>query len=424
MKKTEMNSARIRNIFIICIVSTLMGQFYISPFNTDFRLTLVVFFISLFLLYFNDYNIIFISVSVGICTFLFRSFIFYLEHDVIFSKVIIQFIPVLVYYFFFGLLFKVLKIRESSNQPLNMFFYLLIADSIPNIMEISIRRIWNPIDFGNVINQIILIGIIRTTAVLVVYYWVKYYLNKFQESERSKYYRESIMLISKLKTELFFLKKSRNNIEDLVSYTHHNYETTKDAKSKASFLKIAKDIHEIKKDYLRVITGMDSVFSSETNIKYMSNKDIFNILEDNALKLIKSKNKNIIFTASYDEIFLTDKFYSLISILNNLIINSIDAIDLYGEIKLRFGSADNNIIFVVEDTGEGIPKDKLDIVFREGYTTKYDSETGIMSTGLGLAHVYNIVTEYFNGKINIESAIKKGTKISISILKNSLIKGE
>ncbi len=400
-----------------------MGQFYINPFNTDFRFALVVFFLSLFLIYFNNYNILLICMSVGLSTCLFRSMIFYLRHDVEFYKAILQFMPILAYYFFYGIFFKILKIREILNYPLIAFLNLWVVDSVSNIIEASIRRVWNIFDFNTVINQVIFIGALRTTAILAIYYWIKYYLNKFQESERDKYYRESIMLISKLKTELFFLKKSRDNIEELVAYTHHHYEAANDEKVKTPLLKIAKDIHEIKKDYLRVSTGMNSVFNSDTNIKYMSNKDILNIVDDNVLKLIKSKNKNIILSVHYDQMFLTDEFYSIISILNNLTINSIDSIKSYGKIAIETVFKDDEIEFIVTDTGEGIPGDKMEVIFKPGYTTKYDSQTGKMSTGLGLAHIHNIVTEYFNGNINVESEMKKGTKITVRIPKEMLIKG-
>lgn len=409
------NNMKIRNIFIICIVSTLMGQFYISPFNTGFRLTLVVFFTSLFLVYFRTYNVIFISSTVGICTFLFRSLIFYLRNDLAFSDVLIQFLPVLSYYFFFGLFFELLKVRENLESPLTGFLSLLVADSLPNIIEASIRKIWAVSDFSLIINQIIIIGILRTSAVIIIYYWIKYYINRLRASEKEKYYRESTILISKLKTELFFLRKSKKNIEDLVSYTHNHYEETKNEKYKAALLKIAKDIHEIKKDYLRVTTGMSAVFDSDSNIKFMSNKDIFDIIEDNAIKLISSKNKDIQFSVECDSLFLTDKFYSTISVLNNLIINSIDAIESSGKINIGSYVEDDRVIFYVEDTGEGISPDKLNVVFKSGYTTKYDAETGKMSTGLGLAHVNNIVTDFFKGDINICSELKKGTKISFTI---------
>lgn len=419
----RINDMKIRNIFIICIVSTLMGQFYISPFNTGFRLTLVVFFTSLFLIYFKEYSIILISVSVGLSTFLFRSMVFYLKNDLDFFSVLIDFLPVLSYYFFFGLLFRILKIREILDYPVNAFLSLLVADSIPNIIEASIRRVWLTSDFGTVIKQIVIIGALRTSAVLTIYYWIRSYINSLQESEKEKYYRESTLLISKFKTELFLLKKSRNNIEDLVAYTHNYYESIKDEELKAPLLKIAKDVHEIKKDYLRVVTGMNSVFESDNTIKHMSNKDIFDIIEDNTLKVIKSSYKNIDFSVEYTQIFLTDKFYSTISVFNNLITNSIDAISSSGEIHIGSVVKKDKVIFYIKDTGEGIPESKLNIVFKSGYTTKYDPDTGKMSTGLGLAHVYNIVTDFFKGEIDIKSTQGKGTRISFSIPNYMLMEG-
>jgi two-component system sensor histidine kinase YcbA len=323
----------------------------------------------------------------------------------------------------FGILFQKLKVRQILDNPFNAFLSIWACDSISNVIEVSTRQIWRIVDFSTILSKIMLVGAIRTTIILFIYYLIRYLVIKFQESERDKYYHESIMFISKLKTELFFLKKSRDNIEDMVAYVHHYYEVTEDEKLKAPFLKIAKDIHEVKKDYLRVIAGMDTIFHSDTNIKYMSNKDILNIVADNALKLIKSKDKNIALSVHYDQVFLTNDFYSIISILNNLIINSIDSIESFGEIDIEMTFKGKNIEITVVDTGEGIPEDKMDVIFKSGYTTKYDAETGKMSTGLGLSHVHNIVTEYFNGVIKVESKIKKGTKMIIDIPKETLMRG-
>jgi len=80
------------------------------------------------------------------------------------------------------------------------------------------------------------------------------------------------------------------------------------------------------------------------------------------------------------------------------------------------------VVFLVEDTGEGIPEEKMEVIFKSGYTTKYDNKTGKMSTGLGLSHVQNIVTEYFKGTIDVMSEINKGTKITIRIPREIIIR--
>ncbi|ADO84313.1 signal transduction histidine kinase regulating citrate/malate metabolism (plasmid) [Ilyobacter polytropus DSM 2926] len=420
IKKSDI---KIRNIFIVSMVAILIGPFYITPFNTNFYLTLLPIFLSLFLICFKNDNVVVISMSLGLSTFLFRSIVFYLSNEVPLENVFTQYTPLLVYYLSFGILFQKLKVRQILDNPFNAFLSIWACDSISNVIEVSTRQIWRVVDFSTILSKIMLVGAIRTSIILFIYYLIRYLLIKFQKSERDKYYHESIMFISKLKTELFFLKKSRDNIEDMVAYVHHYYEVTEDEKLKTPFLKIAKDIHEIKKDYLRVIAGMDTIFHSDTNIKYMTNKDILNIVADNALKLIKSKDKNIALSVHYDQIFLTNDFYSIISILNNLTINSIDSIESFGEIDIEMTFKDEEIEITVVDTGEGIPEDKMEVIFKSGYTTKYDAETGKMSTGLGLSHVHNIVTESFNGVIKVESKIKKGTKMIIDIPKETLMRG-
>ena len=89
---------KFRNVLMISMISVLMGQFYISPFNIGFRLTFAVFFMSLFLIYFENYSVMMITMSVGISTFLFRTIVYYLGSDISFFLVVIQYLPVLSYY--------------------------------------------------------------------------------------------------------------------------------------------------------------------------------------------------------------------------------------------------------------------------------------------------------------------------------------
>ena len=320
-------------------------------------------------------------------------------------------------------MFKIFDVRSYFNQPFNFFLTLWICDAIPNIIEASVRKAWEIAEFDQLVIMIIIVGVIRTILTLAVYYFTMYYTERLKIREREKYYREIVVFISKLKTELFLLNKSRNDIENAVSYIHECYDELEDENSmKKPLLKIAKDIHEIKKDYLRVIAGMNGVFKIDTNIKYMSVKEIFYITKDNCEKLIESKGKKIEVFIEYDHVFLTEEFYSIISLLNNLTINSIDSINYQGKIFIRSRFTDNKVNFSVEDTGEGIPKEKIGIIFKSGYTTKYDEHTGKMSTGLGLSHVKNIVEEYFRGSINVISELKRGTKVIIKIPGSKILK--
>ena len=416
------NKQIIKDIFTISMVSVLMGQFYLSPFNIGFRLTLAVFFMSLFLIYFKEYNIILITMSVGLSTFFFRTLVFYLGNDIGFFNAIGIYIPVLFYYLFFGIFFKILDVRNLLDKPFQFFISLWICDAVPNIIEVIIRKAWQYSEFNKLIVTIIIVGALRTIVLLSAYYLTSFYYDKEKLVEREKYYREIIVFISKLKTELFILKKSRNDIENAVAYTHNYYDTIDDENLKKPILKIAKDIHEIKKDYLRVIAGMNSIFDTDTEIKEMTIEEILLIVKEHVINLVKQKNKKIDVYIEYNEMFKIKEFYTIISVLNNLTVNSIDAIKGSGKIKIK-ANLDEDIQFTVEDTGEGIKNEKKEVVFNSGYTTKYDKETGKMSTGLGLSHVWNIIVENYNGTIEIESETNIGTKFLIKIPSNKIIFG-
>lgn len=88
----------------------------------------------------------------------------------------------------------------------------------------------------------------------------------------------------------------------------------------------------------------------------------------------------------------------MLQLLSNLCKNANEAMTQGGKLTIRIEEEKDNILFYVEDTGEGIPKENLDKIFEPFFTTK-----GIgKGTGLGLATIYGIAKMH-NGKITVES---------------------
>ncbi len=88
----------------------------------------------------------------------------------------------------------------------------------------------------------------------------------------------------------------------------------------------------------------------------------------------------------------------------NLLVNAAHAIDDKGKVYIRTGMADVDSVFIeIEDTGHGIPEDKLSRIFDPFFTTK---EVG-KGTGLGLSLAYGIIEKH-KGNINVESKQGKG----------------
>jgi len=92
---------------------------------------------------------------------------------------------------------------------------------------------------------------------------------------------------------------------------------------------------------------------------------------------------------------LCDKNQFAIAV-NNLILNSIQAIDETGTIEISIDENDDQIIIQIIDSGMGIPKEKIDKIFEPLYTTKQQG------TGLGLTSVKTIIKSH-GGIISVTS---------------------
>ena len=92
-----------------------------------------------------------------------------------------------------------------------------------------------------------------------------------------------------------------------------------------------------------------------------------------------------------------------------IIVNASEAVSEKGEIIIRTRNPDeNHVRLEISDNGSGIASDDIPHIFEPFFTTKRDAR----GTGLGLAIVHGIVTNH-KGKIEVDSAIGKGTTISL-----------
>ena len=97
-------------------------------------------------------------------------------------------------------------------------------------------------------------------------------------------------------------------------------------------------------------------------------------------------------------------------VVENLMKNSLDALQGHGAIDVHISSDDKHVMVDVKDTGKGIPKGNWKRIFEPGFTTK------TRGWGLGLSLSRRIVEEYHDGRIAVvDSEIGKGTTIRITL---------
>ena len=105
-------------------------------------------------------------------------------------------------------------------------------------------------------------------------------------------------------------------------------------------------------------------------------------------------------------------------ILINLVGNSIKFTkDGFIQIRIIELEKENNkrkIKFEIEDTGIGIPKEKIDLIFKEFKQASSEIKDSYGGTGLGLAITKKLIA-LMGGQIKVSSELGKGTKMSFEI---------
>lgn len=151
-------------------------------------------------------------------------------------------------------------------------------------------------------------------------------------------------------------------------------------------------------------------------------------IELNAFDLIKlldsctehiANNKPIVFERNYQEKkieIVADRFY-LMDVLNNIIQNSIDAIEAAdveeGKIGLTVLREYEWIVIQISDNGVGLTSLELKHLFKPLYTTKNSPD----NWGIGLSAVKKII-KLHRGEVYVQSVKGKGTDFTIMLPQN------
>ena len=177
---------------------------------------------------------------------------------------------------------------------------------------------------------------------------------------------------------------------------------------------------------LHVILGLIQIGQYEKAVSYIENisiiqretiSKVMNSIENPSLaalvvgKIARASECNVKFTikegTSYKNDDITVPSEALVTITGNLIDNALDAMNMDSsntEKELQFGAytKDGELLITVKDTGPGIPKENLEKIFENGFSTK---GTG---RGIGLYHTKQLI-ESLGGKITVESQNGRGS---------------
>ncbi|HDK7167987.1 TPA: sensor histidine kinase [Clostridium botulinum] len=411
--------------FLVMFSSQIYIKLFVNHFNISFGIIVLI--ILLYMIEMDDK--IMVAITSSFLVYMIRIFVYFLENSEINSALklgISNHFPEFIFYLVYITIYFIIIKNKNLNT---LLFKLIICDFFANFTEMSIRHIIYLENFSlNIIIGLIFVAFLRSTLIWVMINLMIRYNNTLLKKEHTERYIKLLASNSTLKSEVYLMEKSMDNIEKVMGKSYKLYmdvsQKDLDETLKTEIMEITKDIHEIKKEFNLIVRGVNSLTNTKELKDSMNYYEILDILRH--MINIEIKNTKIIFKIGKGENFNTIYHYYLISIFRNIIMNSIDALKDKdnGLIYLNHNSINidniNGHCFEIIDNGQGIDKEDKKYVFNPGFSTKIDFDTGDVNRGLGLSIVKDIVETKLNGIVKLTSIKGKGTKSMIFIPKDVL----
>ncbi len=160
-------------------------------------------------------------------------------------------------------------------------------------------------------------------------------------------------------------------------------------------------------------TKLDSGFI-ELNLL---NCNIISVVEEITLSVgeyINNNNLKLTFDTEIEEKIMACDLDKIERIMLNLLSNAVKFTPAGGEIYVNILDGKEYITIVVEDTGIGIPDNKLDIIFDRFRQVDKSFTRNHEGSGIGLSLVKSL-TEMHGGEITVESEFGFGTKFIVKL---------
>lgn len=161
------------------------------------------------------------------------------------------------------------------------------------------------------------------------------------------------------------------------------------------------------------ISKIDSGFY-KTNFE---NRNIVNLVEEITLSVVpyaEMKGISVQFDTNVEEKIMGCDVDQMERVILNLLSNSIKFTQPGDKITVNFYDKGKNISIIIKDTGIGIPKNKLNMIFQRFGQVDKSLARNHEGSGIGLSLVKSIV-EIWGGNISIESDYGKGSTFIIEV---------
>lgn len=318
--------------------------------------------------------------------------------------------PEIIFYIMMGIFLLILGVATGHSRKLYIFIpCVIVFDYFSNALELF-SRIQQ--DSYNLRSQLMLmvVALIRGGILLLILLFMDRYRVMLLSRSHAERYHRLIMQTSRLKGEVIWMNKNREQIEDTMSTAYNLYEklSERDEKEEADeALTIAKDIHEIKKEYILISRGLEEAGEEGGEIGGMQMNELFTILIRSMKEEFADSDRELTIMTQIEDNLYTSEPYLFLSIFHNLISNAMEASDkafCNVMISEMYDPRSRTYVYSVTDNGPGVPEKYRDKIFKPRFSTKINYETGSVNRGLGLSIVKDIVEQKLGGIIKLENS--------------------
>lgn len=404
-EKREHSWSEVPLILIYSVIIVAFAQFNLSILAEYFTVSIGIILLPVFLRLVNKFPLISVSLVSGLGVALSRAFAS-LALTGSMGNFITAYMPEAAFYISYGCLLYLYYDSDRRNLTrINEMYVIVLIDYVSNMVEVFLRMDVSPFTLETQC-MLIFVAFIRGIIVTVLLQLIEGYEVALLKREDIKIYRKLLMTVTELSGETVCMKENMDMVEGTMSRAYKLYDGLKTDKSPfaAEALRLATNVHEIKKSYGSVMRGVSSALESNIDKEGMELSEIIQILLNRTDEYARAEKVELHWTADCPEGIMTHKYYYLMSVFNNLFTNAVEAAE-NGRLTLsvKVTEAEGDYVTTVENDGKQIPSDRIGDIFNAGFSTKINYETGVVGRGLGLLIVKNIIEKEFAGEIKVTS---------------------
>lgn len=398
-----------KRIILVVIVTVIATELFIVTDIGPFRFSIgtVVFIYAILSL--HHLLVIPTAILVALSTFLLRvglDYFFWLPRDY-FTFMMAHHYSGVVYFLVLSITLHLSGVRRGSLSPGVSFYPVLGAALAFSTLAEALVRV-SPGTIFSLENLIILLFMSAVQVFLVSSLVV---ISHFKQTEtegehQRQSYESMLILASQLYDELFYMQKSMENMENIMAKSYNLHRHLRDLRQsdrsmERAALEVAQEVHEVKKDTVRVFAGLSEILRIRPEKPLLNLSEVLDLVIKSNRNYGQSLDKRIHFSLRVEEDLEVAQVYPLLAIFNNLVSNAVEAIEQEGVIRLKARRRGRVLRICVSDNGSPIKERDHGLIFEPGFTTKFSAE-GVPSTGIGLAYVRGLV-QNFRGRVFLSS---------------------